>query len=58
MDKINKLGSTVSKKLHGKKVSETNNSGGKSLQEVVKDATAKTLRRPDADLNQKVLLLV
>lgn len=44
----------MSKKLQGKKVNSHNNSGGQSLQEVVKDATAKTLRRPDPDLNQQV----
>lgn len=55
MDKLGKLGSSVTKKLQGKHASnKNNNSGGQSLQAVVKEATAKTLRRPDAELNQQV----
>ena len=54
MDTLGKFSSSVSKKLQGKKTSSNNSSGGQGLRETVKEATAKTLRRPDPDLNQQV----
>ena len=54
MDKVNKLGSAVSKKLVNRKTNKNNQSGGDSLEQIVRSATAKELKAPDAILNQKV----
>ena len=54
MDKVNKFGSAMSKKLTSKKLNKNNQSGGQSLEQSVKNATAKELRAPDVSLNQKV----
>ena len=54
MDKVNKLGSAMSKKLTSKKLNKNNQSGGDGLEQSVKNATAKELRAPDSSLNLKV----
>ncbi len=54
MDKVNKFGSAMSKKLANKKLNKNNQSGGDSLEQIVKTATAKELRAPDSSLNLKV----
>ena len=54
MDKVNKFGSAMSKKLTSKKLNKNNQSGGDSLEQSVKNATAKDLRAPDSSLNLKV----
>lgn len=55
MDKVNKLGTAMSKKLTSKKIlSKKNSSGGDTLEQAVRIATAKELKSPDTILNQKV----
>lgn len=55
MDKVNKLGSAMGKKLASRKVlGKKNQSSAGTLEQAVKLATAKELRAPDASLNLKV----
>lgn len=56
MGKVSKFSGTAMKKLGSKKSNKHLSSGGQSLAELVREATAKTLHRPDPELNQRVEL--